>query len=154
MFALNPTELIGFGPQAVSKTALFRLRGEGFALSVSGIDHIITTPRLFPLPLLDEFFSGVFVLQEEVVPFFNLYRFLGVEADDFSDSSPFAVLFMTEFGRVGLPADEVLRIVDDTDGSFERVGSDPNAIAEHCFLHAEVRYPLLSEKTMLARLTH
>jgi chemotaxis signal transduction protein len=153
LFASSPTRLTGSGLADASKTAIFRLKGDGYALPVQGVDHIVQTPGLFPLPLLDEVFLGVFILDEEVVPLYNLYRFLGLEADDFSDRSPFTILFMTEFGKIGLPADEVLRIVDNSSGSIERVSDDYGAIADRCFVFSGTRYPLLSERTLLADLT-
>ena len=153
MFASSPTRSTGTAMLDHSKTVVFRLKGDGFALPVQGIDHIVQTPRLFPLPLLDEKFRGVFIFDENVLPLYNLYRFLGVEADNFSDSSPFTILFMTEFGKIGLPADEVLRIVDNSSGSMEKVDKDYGAIADRCFVFAGTRYPLLSEATLLADLT-
>lgn len=153
MFASSLTRSTGSGPLDVSKTSIFRLKGDGYALPVQGVDHILQTPRLYPLPLLDEIFLGVFVLDEEIVPLYNLYRFLGVEAVDSRDSSPFTILFMTEFGKIGLPADEVARIVDDSDGSIEKVSEDDGKIADRCFVYSGTRYPLLTERTLLAELT-
>ncbi|NIQ95084.1 MAG: chemotaxis protein CheW [Desulfuromonadales bacterium] len=152
MFVSNQTRSTGYGPLDVSKTAIFRLKGDGYALPVQGVDHIVPTPRLYPLPLLDEIFLGVFIHDEDVVPLYNLYRFLGIEAEDFSDDSPFTILFMTEFGKIGLPADEVLRIVDNSSGTIEKVSEDYGSIADRCFVCSGTRYPLLSERTLLADL--
>lgn len=153
MFASSPSKSTGIGSLDASRIAIFRLKGKGFALPLQGVDHIVQTPRLFPLPLLDKIFQGVFILDEDIFPSYNLYRFLGIEADDFCDSSPFTVLFMTEFGKIGLPADEVLRIVENSSGSMEKTDREHGTIADYCFLFAGTRYPLLTERTLLADLT-
>ena len=153
MFAANPTGLTASRPAELTKVALFRLQGRAFALAVEKIDHILQGTQVYPLPMMGKGFSGVIVHDDDVVPFFDLWRYLSLCRDRQRCDSPFTVMYISEFGNIGLPADEVVRIVDSSAGAFEQVEDEEKKVADRYFLFSGEHYALVNEMMLLADLT-
>jgi len=133
------------------KVALFSLNGASFALPVEEIRHILSAPRIFPLPLLRSEFSGVFLYQGEIVPLLNLGKRFGIKGS--SASIQFTVVMSTELGFVGLPAGQVPRIVGRELGSLrDAEDEDRSTGATRYFIYAETEYPLLNIEELIAGL--
>lgn len=127
------------------KLALLELAGEVFALPVSGIEHIVPAPRLFPLPLMRAGFAGVFVDRNEVLPLLDLQHVWGLPRP-VRDATRFVVVCASAAGPVGLPAGAVLGIVNRREGALEE------GDAGRAFVHGGQRYPLLDVEALLATL--
>ncbi len=135
----------------IPKIALFAVHGKEFALPIEGVQHIIQTPRIFPLPLLREGLRGVFIHNSEVVPLLDITHLLGLKDSGDPAHFPFTVLFFTEYGTVGLPAGQIRQIVDRATGKIE--AADPakgEGLTNRNFVHSRVRYPFLDAATMMA----
>lgn len=153
MFAASPTGLTASGSAEITKVALFRLQGRAFALAVEKIDHILQGTQVYPLPLMGKGFCGVFVHGDDVVPFFDLWRHFSLAGDRRRRDSAFTVMYISEFGNIGLPADEVVRIVDNSAGAFEQTKDEEKKIVDRYFLFSGQRYSLVNEMMLLADLT-
>lgn len=105
------------------KYALFRVQGRGFALAVQQLAQVLDAPRIFALPELRKPFAGVLLLGEEPVPFFDWRRPDPISAPP--ASTPYVVLCNTEFGMLGLPADEARQVVPLNLNDAEAAGEEP-----------------------------
>lgn len=135
------------------KVALFELAGKGFVLPVSGIEHIVPIPRVFFLPLLRDGFAGVFVDRHEVVPFLDLWRVFGVSLP-YAGRARYTVVCGSEAGPVGLPAGQILGIINRQEGHAEAAAGSDAAGFDRIFVHAGRRYPLLDVEKLLTSLPY
>lgn len=143
------------GAPVNAKVALFELDGNAFALPVEGIQHIIPVQKVFPLPLLRSGFGGVLLHQNEVVPLFELWRIFGGQPPQSCSGGRYTVVYRTGFGPVGLPADQVLRIVDREAGVVEgAVEAETAAPSGRVFVFAGSSYPLLDVEALVTALPH
>jgi chemotaxis signal transduction protein len=128
-----------------AKVALFSLESTTFALPVMGIRHILSAPRIFPLPLLRSEFCGVFLYQGEIVPLLNLWKRFGMTV--WPSVPQFTAVMSTELGLIGLPAGQVRRIVNREQGMLEDAADEDG---RRIFICAETKYPLLDIEEMIA----
>jgi len=135
----------------MSKVALLMLNRTPYALRVEAIEHIVQTPRLFPLPLLRRGFVGVFLHMEKPIPIFDLWSVVGERGDALHSAPTYTILCGTEFGLIGVPADQIVRIVDSEKGKMVAAGEGLETRAFHqVFLYEGVRYPLLDIEALVA----
>lgn len=130
------------------RMVLLRVGAERMSLPLEGIWHILPTPRVFPLLLVRPGFRGVFLYRGEVVPQLDLSRLLSGEGDL---DCEYTVLYGTDLGPVGLPVDQVLRIVERGLGT---VGAGESALparfpVQNYFFYKETEYPLLDVEALL-----
>lgn len=136
----------------IAKVALFSLDDHVYALSVERIEQIVELPRLFSLPQIPEIFSGVLLFRQEVVPVVNLWNFFGINDAKNSTHALFAAVCSSGRGTVGLPARQVLRIVDMAKGTLQLGDGGAKDAEQKYFLWAGKRYPLLTVDAILTRL--
>ena len=91
------------------KYALFAFSGGHFVLPIDKVIYILPAPQIFPLPGLRDWFDGVLVYQDEIVPHLALGRMLDVGA---MRPAGLTIICQAEYGLIGLPADQVQRIED------------------------------------------
>lgn len=137
----------------IEKVALFSLGGNGFALAVEQIDQIISEARVFAVPLLPPGFRGLLLFRGEAVPLLDPQRELGLPAPEDSAISEYAVVLRTEAGKIGLQADQVLRIVGREQGRIEQ--ANDREIASCClrqFVFGGTYYPFPDMDSFIASL--
>ncbi len=135
----------------IPKIALFRLSRHEYALPVEGILHILSSPKVFPLPLLPSGVQGVFLYKGEAVPLVDPYL-AGAKAHAKGDDQ-FVIVYGTESGLVGLQAEQVLQIVDRGQGTFEKIDAlEEIRGADLQFVHRNRKYPVLNVETLVASL--
>jgi len=127
----------------IEKVALLTLKQTAFALPVSGIEHILDTPKCFILPLLPRGYTGVLLYRGEVAPVVDLHGFFAQPAGSQGADPRLIVIYGCESGFVGLPVDGVLRIVDCGKGSEESVDQEEEQRFRRYFIYDGMRYPLL-----------
>lgn len=137
----------------IPKMALLAIGDRGYALPVDRIRHILAEARVFPLVCLRSGFSGVFLFDGDVIPL------LLPEALDTgrmeTGMMPYIVICQTDFGEVGLPINQTVRIVDAKEGRLEPAPPDiePAAVSQ-LFVCRDESYPLLDVDTLLAQLPY
>jgi chemotaxis signal transduction protein len=135
------------------KIALFLLRDRTFALPVDGILRIQPMERVFPLPRLRQGVLGVFLDQGEVVPLLDLAVFFGDVSGPVSALPAFRVVYGSEIGHIGLPADKVLQVVERDKGKVQEMeGDQRRAGVDAFFFYQGESYPLLLVDALLAAL--
>lgn len=132
------------------KVVLFELQESGFALPVAAVEHIVPAPRVFPLPLLRAGFAGVFIDRDGVVPFLAP-RVFGLPLRP-AGLSRYALVCGSEAGPVGLPAAELLGIVNRQEGHVEAAAGGNAAGFDRVFVHGDRRYALLDVERLLTSL--
>lgn len=131
-----------------AKVALFQLAGENHALFLAAIDRILLAPPIFFLPLLPVHIEGVFLDKGTLIPVLAPEVFTGETAAHRGSTAGYIIVCATEFGPLGLPADRVLRIVEEAAGT---VGGADKAGDETNFFHFKgERYPLWKPETLIA----
>ncbi|PLX99000.1 MAG: hypothetical protein C0624_13970 [Desulfuromonas sp.] len=136
----------------IPKVALLSYGESGYALPVESMEHILPSPQVFSLPLLQQQFSGVFLYEQHVVPLFKLFRLLKPGVSISPPPLAFVVLFLTEFGILGLPATQVQCVVDRAAGSIEPFSEKKGARIQRAFVLDGEKFPLLDTTSVLAYL--
>jgi len=134
----------------IPKVALLSYGEHGYALPVESMEHILPSPRIFSLPLLHQRFSGVFIHGQHVVPLFKLFQLLKPGAAHTPPPLAFVVLFLTEFGILGLPATHVQCVVDRAAGSIEPFSEKKGSRIQRAFVLDGKKFPLLDTTSLLA----
>lgn len=135
------------------KIALFLFRDRTFALPVDGILRIQPMERVFPLPRLRQGVLGVFLDQGEVAPLFDLSMLFGDTVSLSSALPAFRVVYGSEAGPVGLPADKVLQVVDREQGKIQETEGDQRRDGvDAFFFYQGESYPLLLVDALLEAL--
>jgi len=136
----------------IAKMALVTVGGREYALPVDRIRHILADALVYPLVCLRSGFSGIFLFGGEVIPQLNCETL----ADEQLDSAlPYTVICQSDFGEVGLPIDQAVRIVNADEGRLSPAPPDiePAMITQLFIRHGE-SYPLLDIDTLLAQLPY
>lgn len=134
----------------IPKVALLSYDDQGFALPVESMEHILPSPQVFDLPKLHGQFSGVFLHREEVVPLYKLFNLLKPNNDGNIPELAFVVLFLTEFGTIGLPATQVQCVVDRASGTVEPLSDKKGGRIQRAFVFNGKKFPLLDTTSLLA----
>jgi purine-binding chemotaxis protein CheW len=95
----------------------FRIAEDSFAIDIMTVRQIIPWSRPTAVPTAPHFIEGILLLRDEIIPIVDLRRRLGrppASAEDFGS----VIIVTTEWGTVGLRADEVRRIVDAETSAF------------------------------------
>lgn len=140
------------GTDMTSKVALFSLDRALYAVPVAGILQIVSEVRTFELPLLRTGVRAVFLYQDKVVPLLSR-RLIGGSAESTAeegDAAALAVVYSTDLGPVGLPADKILGVVERRRGREEEAeeGEDNAQVSGRVFVCNGDRYPLLEVETL------
>jgi len=133
----------------IPKVALLSYADQGYALPVESMEHILPSPRIFDLPRLHQQFSGVFLHKNELVPLYKLFNLFKPGNTSLPELA-FVVLFLTEFGIVGLPATQVQCVVDRASGAVEPFSEEKGHRIQRAFVLNGKKFPLLDTTTLLA----
>jgi purine-binding chemotaxis protein CheW len=95
----------------------FRVGGDSFAIDIMTVRQIIPWSRPTAVPSAPSFIEGIVLLRDEVIPIVDVRRRLGRPSAS-ADEIGSVIIVMTDWGIVGLRADEVRRIVDADTAAF------------------------------------
>ena len=128
-----------------------RIGAERFALPLEGVLHILPSPVVFPLALIRAGFQGGFIYQGELVAQLEPSALLGKP----HGNCPFTVVYGTDLGLLGLPADQILQIVELQMGTVAACAPTPSArfFAQSKFVYNGSEYPWLDVEALLQALS-
>ena len=92
---------------------VFTLGARYFGLSISHVKKVISVDKLFPAPLIKEYYLGYFIHADSPVPLLSIKKRLGLGGEDLGKMS---VLVTIESETVGLSIDghyQVLELESD-----------------------------------------
>lgn len=127
---------------------LFKFGDHAYAVPMIGLQRVVNTPALYELPRTGVWYPRVLIDEGEVVPLFDLARWLqNITA---SAVGQYVVIYNSEFGRIGLPADLTCGIVSESSGGVIPVDEDEDLVGhQHVFAYNGDRYSILDVDVMI-----
>lgn len=91
-----------------TKFALFKIGEEDFGIEVKRVVEILDTQRVYSIPELPDFLSGVITVRGEVIPLLDLRKRFNVPP---SDDQGHIIIVRYDKEKIGLLVDEIKEII-------------------------------------------
>ena len=130
------------GVPADVKALVLPLGEERYALTLTSVQQVLSSPRVTHLPVADEALLGLINVRGEIVPLFDLAMLAGVAE---KPSSTFAILVTTSQG----PAALGVAVRPESTELDERLASDGPADAPRVYPAGDRLITLLEVETLL-----
>lgn len=101
-----------------------KLGGEQYGIDIQYVDNIVRLQKITRVPKVQMYFKGVINLRGEVVPVMSVRTKMGLENDEFTDTSRIIILKIEKQGMIGIIVDEVKEVVTLRLTEIEKVGRD------------------------------
>jgi purine-binding chemotaxis protein CheW len=99
----------------MKKFAVFRISQEIFGIAIERVVEIIRPQKVFSIPGLPGFLSGVITVRGAVIPLIDLRRRFGMEPAGRKER---IIIVRVEHERIGFLVDEIKEIVSLSEGSI------------------------------------
>lgn len=96
----------------VIKFAVFKIGEEDFGVEIKRVVEILKTQRIYSLPELPDFLSGLITVRNEVIPILDLRRRFGIQS---SLKKERIIIVWCDSEKIGLLIDEIKEIISLTD---------------------------------------
>lgn len=90
------------------KFAIFKIGKEDFGIAIEKVVEILNTQKVYSLPELPDFLSGVITVRGEVVPLLDLRKRFGITA---AEARELIIIVRHEVEKIGLLVDEIQEII-------------------------------------------
>ena len=124
------------------KALVLPLGEEHYALTLTSVQQVLSSPRVTQLPVTDQALLGLINVRGEIVPLFDLALLAGVDA---KPSSAFAILVATSQG----PAALGVAVRPESTELDEKLASDGPADAPRVYPGGRGLITLLEVETLL-----
>lgn len=95
----------------MEKFAVFKIGGEDFGVEVNRVVEILKAQRIYSLPELPDFLSGIITVRGEVIPLLDLRRRFGFQP---SVKKERIIIVQYDNEKIGLLVDEIKEIISFT----------------------------------------
>ncbi len=95
----------------VIKFAVFKIGEEDFGVEIKRVVKILKTQKIYSLPELPDFLSGLITVRGEVIPLLDLRRRFGIQS---SLKKERIIIVWCESEKIGLLVDEIKEIISLT----------------------------------------
>lgn len=95
----------------MEKFAVFKIGGEDFGIAINRVVEILKAQRIYSLPELPDFLSGVITVRGEVIPLLDLRRRFGFQS---SVKKERIIIILYDSEKIGLLVDEIKEIISLT----------------------------------------
>ena len=92
----------------MTKFAVFKIGGEDFGIEIHKVVEILKAQRIYSLPELPEFLSGVITVRGEVIPLLDLRRRFGFQS---AKGKERIIMVRYDSEKIGLLVDEIKEII-------------------------------------------
>lgn len=92
----------------MEKFAIFKIGEEDFGIEIKKVVEILNTQRIYSLPELPDFLSGVITIRGEIIPLLDLRKRFGIRS---SLEEGLIILVRYDSEKIGLLVDEVREII-------------------------------------------
>lgn len=92
----------------MEKFAIFKIGDEDFGVSINRVVEILKSQKIYSLPELPDFLSGVINVRGDVVPLLDLRLRFGMHA---SEKKGRIIIVRSEGEKIGLQVDEIDEII-------------------------------------------
>jgi purine-binding chemotaxis protein CheW len=90
------------------KFAIFKIGEEDFGIEIDKVVEILNTQKVYTLPELPDFLSGVITVRGEVVPLLDLRKRFGITA---AEAKELIIIVRYDVEKIGLLVDEIKEII-------------------------------------------
>jgi purine-binding chemotaxis protein CheW len=90
------------------KFAIFKIGQEDFGIEIDKVVEILNTQKVYSLPELPDFLSGVITVRGEVVPLLDLRKRFGIAA---AETKELIIIVRYDIEKIGLLVDEIQEII-------------------------------------------
>ena len=90
------------------KFAIFKIGQEDFGIEIDKVVEILNTQKVYTLPELPDFLSGVITVRGEVVPLLDLRIRFGIAA---VEAKELIIIVRYDIEKIGLLVDEIQEII-------------------------------------------
>ena len=125
----------------MTRFGLFSLGQTRFAIDLFRLRKILREQRIFRLPRLPRWVSGLLVVDSQIVPVVNPAR-VG-SGSSVVASAEFLVLFDSEFGPLAVPADMTCGIVAEQKGTTTQIDPVAESWVTGHFLYQDKLFQIL-----------
>ena len=94
--------------------------GEHYGIDISFVDNIVRLSSITRVPKAPEHYKGVINLRGEVVPVMSIRMKMGLEDDQFTNSTRIIILKLEELGYLGIIVDSVNEVVTLGESDIDR----------------------------------
>jgi len=92
----------------MEKFAVFKIGNENFGVDIARVVEILKSQKVYPLPELPDFVSGVINVRGDVIPLLSLRKRFGVAADA---KNWHIIIIRSGDEKIGLMVDEIDKII-------------------------------------------
>ena len=103
------------GDTPAMKFAVFRIGEEDFAVDISRVVEFLRPQRVYALPELPDFVSGVITVRGEVLPLLDLRKRFSIQS---SQTEELIIIVRYDDEKIGLLVDEIKEILSLTPGEI------------------------------------
>ncbi len=101
-----------------------KLGGEQYGIDISYVDNIVRMQKITRVPNVQPYFKGIINLRGEVVPVMSIRTKMGLEDDEFTNSTRIIILKVEEQGSLGIIIDQVKEVVTLGTNEIDKVAYD------------------------------
>ena len=88
-----------------------KIGNERYGIDINFVDNIVRMQKITRVPKVQKYFLGVINLRGEVVPVMSVRTRMGLEPDEFTNSTRIIIIKLDQQGSIGLVVYEVLEVV-------------------------------------------
>ena len=88
-----------------------KIGNERYGIDINFVDNIVRMQKITRVPKVQKYFLGIINLRGEVVPVMSVRTRMGLEPDEFTNSTRIIIIKLDQQGSIGLVVDEVLEVV-------------------------------------------
>lgn len=101
---------------------------EQYGIDISYVDNIVRMQNITRVPKAQPYFKGVINIRGEVLPVMSLRLKMGLEDDEFTNSSRIIILKIEQQGVLGIIVDEVKEVVTLSTEEIDKVTHNPKDV--------------------------
>lgn len=100
---------------------VIKIGDEQYGIDIKYVENIVRLQKITRVPNVQEYFKGVINLRGEVVPVMSLRVKMGLEPDEYTNTSRIIIVKMEANAAVGVLVDEVKEVVTLSENNIEHV---------------------------------
>ena len=101
-----------------------KIGSEQYGIDISLIDNIVRLQKITRVPKAPFHYRGIINLRGEVVPVMSIRRKMGLDDDEFANSSRIIILKLENVGLVGVLVDEVKEVLSLSENDIDRTSQN------------------------------
>ena len=109
-----------------------KVGSEQYGIDIGYIDNIVRMSKITRVPKVQPYFQGIINLRGEVVPVMSIRRKMGLEDDEYTNSTRIVILKVENSGAIGIIVDAVKEVVTL---SKDEIDSQPHNGKENNFIN-------------------